>query len=526
LRKILQLYHTLKYLKWIQVRYRLFYFLKNKLPNQARKESLSESFFVTTIPLFHPFIHGEEMFIPPTGFRFLNQTKVFRDKIDWNFSEYGKLWTYNLAYFECVTQSELNSLDVEQKVLHFHDNYFSLKDALEPYPTSLRLINLIKFVSQHQLKNEKISELLSMDTSRLLRNIEYHLLGNHLLENAFALLFAGTYFSDHKLIDKTQKILTAELKEQVLDDGAHIELSPMYHQIILYRLLDSISLIRRNSDLWNESFLLCLEEKACKMLGWMNTMSFKNGQMPYVNDATAGIAPTSRELSDYAKKLSLTPKFDRFSSSGYRKFEGQNYELFMDVGNIGPDYIPGHAHSDTLNFIVHWNSKPFIVDTGITTYEKGEIRNKERSTSSHNTVLVNNKEQSAVWASFRVAERAYCTIHEQNEHETKASHDGYKKQGVVHTRHFMHKPNTLLILDKLNVKMGSKAYFHFDSDISLKYAENSFIGAFGKISFKGHSGLQIDYYQLSRGFNNSVEAQVITVDFNTQLETNVCFNQL
>ena len=30
------------------------------------------------------------------------------------------------------------------------------------------------------------------------------------------------------------------------------------------------------------------------------------------------------------------------------KLETNNYELFIDVGNVGPDYQPGHAHSDTL----------------------------------------------------------------------------------------------------------------------------------------------------------------------------------
>ena len=56
------------------------------------------------------------------------------------------------------------------------------------------------------------------------------------------------------------------------------------------------------------------------------------------------------------------------------------------------------------------NSQPVIVDTGISTYETGDQRKFERSTSAHNTVVVNNQEQSQVWGSFRVAKRAKVEI--------------------------------------------------------------------------------------------------------------------
>lgn len=37
---------------------------------------------------------------------------------------------------------------------------------------------------------------------------------------------------------------------------------------------------------------------------------------------------------------------------------------------IGPDYIPGHAHADTFNYELRIDGVPFIVDTGISTYNK------------------------------------------------------------------------------------------------------------------------------------------------------------
>ena len=116
-----------------------------------------------------------------------------------------------------------------------------LKDGLEPYPVSLRVINWIKFISKHQIRNEKIDAVLYRHIKLLSRNLEFHLLGNHLLENAFALLFGSYYFRDEQLYETSKNLLKSELNEQILKDGAHFELSPMYHKILLSRLLDCIN---------------------------------------------------------------------------------------------------------------------------------------------------------------------------------------------------------------------------------------------------------------------------------------------
>ena len=45
-------------------------------------------------------------------FIFLNKTKTFADgSIDWNYSKFGKLWTYNLNYFDFLS-SDHNKLDL------------------------------------------------------------------------------------------------------------------------------------------------------------------------------------------------------------------------------------------------------------------------------------------------------------------------------------------------------------------------------------------------------------------------------
>ena len=35
----------------------------------------------------------------------------------------------------------------------------------------------------------------------------------------------------------------------------------------------------------------------------------------------------------------------------------QRYSVVVDRGNIGPDYLPGHSHADTLSFELFVNGR-------------------------------------------------------------------------------------------------------------------------------------------------------------------------
>ena len=88
-----------------------------------------------------------------------------------------------------------------------------------------------------------------MSDLRFLRGrLEFHLLANHLLENAFALYIGGLITNEDVFIKEGKKLLVRELKEQVLEDGMHYERSPMYHLIILERLLDALNFAKAMGD--------------------------------------------------------------------------------------------------------------------------------------------------------------------------------------------------------------------------------------------------------------------------------------
>jgi len=497
--------------------------LRRKLAWKAKLSpiSLPADFKNTSSIKLQSSLFANHSFLGKNNFQFLNISHDFLNDIDWNFAEYGKLWTYNLNYFEFLSQPHMNKetgLDLIQKYIASVDK---LKDGLEPFPISLRTIFWIKFLVKYEISNLKIDTFLYRQIQLLQKQLEYHLLGNHLLENAFALLFSAYYFSDNQLFKRAKKILKDELQEQILPDGAHFELSPMYHQLILYRLLDSINLLKNNPEKFLNNDLDFLTEKAEEMLSYLEYITFSDGSIPHFNDSTNGIAPSSKELFDYAKSLNISPK--RFKpnicSQNYQKYKSSQFEIFVDIGDIGADYIPGHAHSDNLHFVLQHQGKALFVDTGISTYEKNQKRYRERSTSAHNTVQIADNEQSDVWGGFRVGRRAKSTINQMLPTKTKATQDGYNFMGIHHERTFKWQEKTIGIIDKLSSIGDAKARFHFHPNIKIDREENTLSGDFGFINFKGATKVDLEEYQFAHEFNKTQKARVAVVYFDKHLHT-------
>lgn len=454
------------------------------------------------------------------SFTFLNQTTLFSNQIDWNFAGYGKLWCYNLNYFDFLNQNEAAPVDGLKLIHDFIDSTNPGSVGFEPYPVSLRIINWIKFVSRHDLHDEAVDRSLYEQALLLARNPEYHLLGNHLLENAFALLFAGKYFNDSNLEATARTILRQELSEQILDDGAHFELSPMYHQIILDRLLDCVNLLQNNGG---DPLLPLLIDKGATMLGWMRQITFRDGSIPLLNDAAEGIAPLSNDLFLYAKRLDIAERIVPLNESGYRRVSANRFELVMDVGSIGPDYIPGHAHSDTLSFVLNVDGVPLIVDTGTSTYETNARRLLERQTAAHNTVAIDGLQQSEVWGSFRVARRAYVTDLVELEDRISAAHTGYDRIAARHRREFAWDEQAITITDRVESDRAhdNLAYLHFHSQLPVSYEDGAISAGGVRISFIGASEVKIGDYLSAREFNELVSAKVVTVKFSNKLMTSI-----
>ena len=430
-------------------------------------------------------------------FTFINIAHEFSG---WGFNGLGNLWTYNQNYFDFINQEGIFEEEGCKWIDRFIQDVLESPDktsmSLDPYPIALRSINWIKFFCRYPESATK-ARLDSLYSQVLLleKKLEYHLLANHLLEDAYAIYIGAAYFGDERIQRKATKLLQEQLQEQILPDGAHYEQSPMYHCILLDRLLDC----------FNIRPLAFLEDAAVKMLGHLESITWSDGSIPLLNDAAYGIAPTADQLFDYARRLGIQWKAIPMNECGYRKLQKAGMEAIVDVGNITASYQPGHTHADTFNYELRIDGKPFIVDTGISTYNKDERRQLERGTVAHNTVSVNGKDSSEVWGGFRVGRRAKVSGIKVFEGSLEASHDGF---GKACKRRFEMTSEGFTVQDWYDGEAAS--YLHL---AECADAERVFV--------EGATTISVNPWKYSTEYNVFHEGTVIEIRFRDYLKYSI-----
>lgn len=521
--RLRQLYFTLKPLKFRQFRYQLIYRISkpkalHQYDNQFDISKVLKLAFAEEPPVYRHLSGSRH-------FSFLNLEVKYDSEIDWNDQRHGKLWNYNLQYVNYLFQDDIGT-DVKAQIIHsLYGSLFQQKLALEPYPVSLRVINVIRWYSRSGLNDPYILKAIHAELDFLSQRPEYHILGNHLLENAFALIMGGAFFAKLDWISQGQQLLENELEEQVLSDGAHFELSPMYHQIIFFRLLELIDWYAG----WpgqSDRFLVFLRQKAAVMKTWLQNISFVNGDIPHFNDSADGVAYTTDWLCSYADKLGIASLSLPLGASGYRSVRKGDYECKIDFAQLGPSYQPGHAHADALSFLLYYQKQPVFVERGTSTYQIGKVRDQERSTASHNTVVVNHTNQSDVWGGFRVGRRAKVRITTDRADEMAAEHRGYRKYGLNHRRRIQFSENTIRISDDLrgNTHALKEFHLHLYPGLNPTVRDNEVrIGKILQLRLNGQEQIRTEDYQMADRFNRYRNAKKIVITFDETLDTTITF---
>ena len=481
--KILLYVNTIKYLKLSQIFYRFKRILiRPKSTDVYKYKALSRPDNWLHVSLY------PEKIDKNFNANFLNFSKKLNLPADWNCENPSKLWLYNLHYFEDL----LSENAIEKKSNHIallklwnQQNQQGKGVGWEPYPTSLRIVNVIKaWLGGLDLDSQLIRSIF-IQSSFLSNDLEKHLLGNHYFVNLKALFFAGIIFKNYKWLRLSQNELINEMHEQILDDGGNFELTPMYHSLMLVDLLDLFNLCKAYPELVSQRFINAIESYIPKMLNFMEAMSHPDGGVSFFNDSVDGIAPDKSKIETYARKLGFkiyeykNMKLINLRETGYICSLLNGNKLIFDASQVGPDYIPGHAHADTLSFEFSIGSERVFVNSGISEYGLKTKRLQQRQTKSHNTVEVDGKDSSQVWSGFRVAKRArvidrYAKI--DNGHIIMhATHDGYKSilKGCLHSRELDLSEDKLIINDFLDGKYSyAKSYLHFHPKLLITLDRN------------------------------------------------------
>jgi len=477
IRKLLRLFHTLRYIKGIQLRYQLWYRFKNRFISiHWYKKYLQHSLLKVDLQVVSILQSKQKEYLGNHSFDFIGLQQSFGDNIVWNYQGHGKLWNYNLQYFSYLLDESISSEERFRLLRDFSHQLLSSTIQPEPYPVSLRVVNILLFHSRHTITDPVILEALYKQIDYLSNNLEYHLLANHLLENALSLFIASIYLTDQSLYKKSYLLLTAQLDEQILEDGGHYECSAMYQSILLSKLLLCVEAARKAQK--SEHFTLTiLEEKAAKMLGWINAYSFPDGSWALMNDAAEQIAPTTQSLNEAAAILNIQPSIIVLSSSGYRKMSGKGWELMIKTGPVQPSYQPGHVHADISSYCLWYKGRQVIVDPGISTYTISTRRNIERGTPIHNTLSINGLNQSDMWGGFRVGKRAQVSNTEDSENRIGITTRPFFNRSCLHQRTFIKlNDQSFMIEDRIEYPSSSNRSsiggIQFAQNMPVEYREN------------------------------------------------------
>lgn len=426
--------------------------------------------------------------IGPRRFTFLNETSVVKSAADWNDPRREKLWLYHLHYFDDLNAAGASRRRDWHRALiadWIVDNPPGKGCGWEPYPTSVRIVNWIKWMVRHRdLVEAEWLESLAVQARWLARRIEWHIGANHLFVNGKALVHAGAFFDGPEArswMERGLEILDREVPEQILADGGQFERSPMYHALALEDILDLVNVCRT----WPRAFGSVVfhpqtwSEAAARMARWLACMCHPDGDISFFNDSAFAVAPTPEELDAYTNRLGIERDDCRerlavLSPSGYVRMADSASVILIDAAPVGPDYQPGHAHADTLSFEWSLDGRRLVVNSGTSVYGIGKERHRQRGTAAHSTVTVDGEDSSEVWSSFRVARRArpfgFEATDNGNAIEVKCSHDGYRRLSgsPVHTRRWQLEVGRLQVTDTVTSGAGrAVARFPIHPDVTV-----------------------------------------------------------
>jgi len=486
------------------------------------------------------------------SFCFLSRTEAVGWPPRWQIGQAGRLWEYNLHYFEYLWALEFDS--AKAVVQDWIDNHPLERRAVgwEPYPTSLRLVNWCAvFFARHaertaadQSFRDGLWRSIFLQAEWLHRHVETHLMGNHLLENAVALAFCGSCF-EGEAAERWKRaganLLAEQLAEQILGDGCHFEQSPMYHLRATYALTSLLN--TGDAELVEQ-----VREPLDRMMSASLRLCHPDGRIALLGDSAFSVHNQPADLWDWWIRVArddglekrVDPEVFALPDSGYygARHPNGNY-LICDAGPLGPDPQMGHAHGDLFSFELSLRGHRVICDSGVHGYDDDPYRPYCRSTRAHNTIEVDGEDQCEFWATFRVARRArpQQIRWEPTEGGFRLSgwHDGYERLSGKprHYRQFSwHERGALIVVDRISsaksVSAASRLHLHPDCEIADLGTQTARIRAPGGefyVAFAGRGRLEVEPSVYCPEFGVAIENQALVFSSaGTDVELGFCIS--
>jgi hypothetical protein len=366
----------------------------------------------------------------------------------------------------------------------------------------------------------------------LRRNLETDVGGNHLIKNLKALAGLAVFFVDDALLARVLSRLGRQLAIQVLPDGGHYERAPAYHCQVLGDLVDIACLLRAA----DRAEPAGLPETIAAMRRWLGAVLTPAGDVPLLND---GFPVSPELLARLAPAPPPSGPLHVLHATGLARATAGSWHVLADIGAPCPRELPAHAHADTLSCLVHVDNEPLLVDTGTSTYAPGAVRDRERSTSAHNTLEVDRRDSTEVWGAFRAGRRArvhgVLTRTDTDSVTVEAAHDGYRSLPgrPTHHRRWLVRAHELRIDDTLtgrgrhrvvvrwHLAPGARLRLLSDGALVTTRTGQFTVAVTVTGTTAGEPALTAAQAEVSTGFGRTVQAPVLACTLDPELPVRI-----
>lgn len=362
-------------------------------------------------------------------------------------------------------------------------------DAGESYTTGERISNLCLF-ARHTLGDwdslpEDLLALVREMALDLARRLEYHkgeLSGNHVINNARAMLLAGHCAKVPQLVSFARALI-AERLPKLIKSGFLREGSSHYQFLFTRWVLELMMLARERedhetaaliepylSDLFaacdffrvrsaNEDFLTPTfgDISPDAEPGWLNELSTSALVCKSPASGRRGWArlfPDARSLN--ISQVSMTGAWRAYPDAGWYRLDFLDWVAIWHAESSDGPAIASHAHHDTCSLVLYRKGHEVLIDPGRFDYSGSPFGNYGISTDGHNSVSLDDRAPMLSRGDrlFPALYReAICNV-VHLEHETEVlvqiTHNGFERLGcgiAEHNRTFTFRKEEVLIQD-------------------------------------------------------------------------------
>lgn len=396
--------------------------------------------------------------------------------IYWRFNFYNLEPVRNLLYAWGSTGEPKYKDKLIEITTSFIDTGMDGQYSWDSHGVAFRTMTLVDVWGKLDIKNELPEDL----NVKMLQSLEIHgnfladpdhfeKAYNHGLDQSVALYLLAINFPDMPNADSWLEISSNRISELLVgivdDDGVLVENSPYYHFYVLEKFWEIDKYLKENNLFISPHF----DEKIDKMISYATYILQPDLKVPTIGASLGGdirLAGVYKEMAkshpnllyvltkgvegSQPKKLNIqyTDSGQTIMRSGFGEEDtySKQTQLIFDIGS----YRTHHSDLDALSFSLYSNGLSLMPDAGLYTYDAGQYRSYFHGTRSHNTVVVDGKDQVSGMVTTGRKEKVYAGFFEEGDGYVYQSGAHELYDGVSHKRVIvMIEDSTILIVDNL-----------------------------------------------------------------------------